>query len=357
MRADVRATVAAALVLFAAGGARADTVTLVNGDRLTGRVIAKRDGRLVLRTEWAGELKIRWGDVAAVATDGPVALVIDGKVVRGTLGPATLSAAPETPAPGTPIAEPPREASLERADTGARERVALDRIDVVNPTHAEAGDGIDWSGRINASASLTRGNTDASRAYGEAELTGRTRDWRGTVGGRGNRASENSVQTVSNWLAFGNLDRFLDPKNFLYGRGSLESDLFRDINLRTAAGAGWGRQILDSDTTRLSAQTGVDYLSVDRPDGIREAYPSLGWGVNYSQWLFDRRLQLFHDQTGFWGFDDGNRVTVRTRQGLRMPVFRGVTLNAQLNVDWESRPAIGRTPADKVWIFGVGYAW
>jgi putative salt-induced outer membrane protein YdiY len=343
----------AALASFAAV---ADEVRLANGDRLTGRVVGKRDGKLILDTAWAGEVKVRWDDVVSLRTDADVAIVIDGVLVRGRLDVATDPTLPTDAASAS--REPPLPAATFTRDSdGIARRVPLATITFMNPTHAESGDGIDWTGRLNTSGTFTRGNTDATRFYGEGELGGRSKDWRGSVGARGNRASEASERTVSNALGYADLDRFIDPRRYLYTRGSLESDVFRDINLRTTLGAGYGRQWIDTSATQFSTQAGLDYLNVDRSAGVVDSYPSVGWGAKYTQWLLERRLQLFHDQTGFWGFDDGNRVTVRTRQGLRMPVWRGFTLNVQLNVDWESRPAEGRRAADRVWVFGVGYQW
>jgi len=54
------------LLWVCAGAARADQVTLKNGDRLTGEIV-KSDGKtLLMKTEFAGEVNLKWDAIAAI---------------------------------------------------------------------------------------------------------------------------------------------------------------------------------------------------------------------------------------------------------------------------------------------------
>jgi hypothetical protein len=50
-------------------------------------------------------------------------------------------------------------------------------------------------------------------------------------------------------------------------------------------------------------------------------------------------------------------VSVRSKTGVRVPLLRGLGASAQLNLDWESRPAPGHKSTDSTLLFGVDYAW
>ena len=63
------------LVAAAAGPAAGDTVKLKNGDSLTGKVVSVLDGKVTLKTDAAGEVKIDLAQVDTLATDE--AVVID----------------------------------------------------------------------------------------------------------------------------------------------------------------------------------------------------------------------------------------------------------------------------------------
>jgi hypothetical protein len=50
----------------------ADEVVLTNGDRITGKVVELVDGKLSIKTEYAGVVKIDWTQVETFSTDQPI---------------------------------------------------------------------------------------------------------------------------------------------------------------------------------------------------------------------------------------------------------------------------------------------
>jgi putative salt-induced outer membrane protein YdiY len=152
-----------------------------------------------------------------------------------------------------------------------------------------------------------------------------------------------------------NYDRFLDQRRFAYARASLENDEFKDIRVRATAGAGLGWQVFDTEKIELALRGGLDYVVVDRKDGESDNYPALGWGINYSHWLWPDRLELFHDQQGFINLHDTQNITLRTKTGVRLPIGSGLTANAQLNYDYEGDPGPDTSKSDAQILLGVGY--
>lgn len=65
----------------------ADQVTLTNGDRISGRILHKTEKLLLIRTHYAGNLRIRAAEIAAIATDKPVTILLyDGTEMNIRLG-------------------------------------------------------------------------------------------------------------------------------------------------------------------------------------------------------------------------------------------------------------------------------
>ena len=153
--------------------------------------------------------------------------------------------------------------------------------------------------------------------------------------GAGNQTRIGGETVSSNWLLSGHHDRFvLDQKHFQYVRASAQRDRFRDIRLRAALGGGYGWQLIDSEFTELSLRGGLDLVTVDHYGASgHDRYPALGWGIQFSHWLWQHRLKLFFDQDGYWGLGSSAEVTVRTRGGLRMPIAQGLVATAQLVED------------------------
>jgi putative salt-induced outer membrane protein YdiY len=352
MRIDilVRALVCLALAAHAALSAAADEILLQNGDRLSGDIVMKSGDKLVLRTDYAGEISVRWARVKSIRTGTPVrALVSQGA------DPAE-SAVPQR-ATLTPLADGRIE--YVPADGGPARAVELRQIEYLNPKPYETAQGIDYKGRALFSAAATTGNVDSERLYGEGEFTARAQQYRYALKGRIEHREEAVVgTTASNWLLGANYDRFIDPKHFRYVRGSLENDRIKDISRRSALGGGYGLQFIETERANVALRGGLDYVVMDRIAGPDERYPALGWGLNVKvKPGAAGNLEVFHDQEGFWNLRDTRSVTLRSKTGLRMPLIAKINGVAQLNVDWESRPAPGREPVDTTLLLGVDYAW
>jgi Protein of unknown function, DUF481 len=84
-------TVCVAFLSTAAHGqGRTDVVTLANGDRITGEVVALDRGRLEFKTDDAGTLYLEWDKLASVVASRMVEVVTaDGRRFLGTLGRVT----------------------------------------------------------------------------------------------------------------------------------------------------------------------------------------------------------------------------------------------------------------------------
>lgn len=318
---------------------------LRNGDRLTGEVLGKTDDRLILRTEYAGEITVRWSAVASLQTERPINVlvrqadeVVRGALITDTSGGLTL-VAPE----------------------GDTTRLDMKEIAYLNPKPYETAKGIEYKGRAMMSAASQRGNVQSERFYGEGEFTARARLYRYTFSGKAERRKEPLGLTASNWLLGGNYDRFLgaEDKRFAYVRASAEHDRFKDIDQRRTLGGGIGFQLIETERANVSVRGGPEYVWTERMTGANENYPALGWGVkaSYKPELPLVRVELFHEQDGFWNLKDTGSVTLRSKTGLRVPLIERLNAVAQYNVDWERKPAPGRKPADSLLLLGVDYTW
>lgn len=68
-------------------------------------------------------------------------------------------------------------------------------------------------------------------------------------------------------------------------------------------------------------------------------------------------MTLFHAQDGNASLEEVGDLVVRTKTGLRWPLAGGLSATAQLNLDWESDPAPGRSRTDRAVLPGLGYEW
>lgn len=326
------------MALLFSTSATADVVFFHNGDRLNGRVMQKHGTTLVFETAHAGTININWSEIQTISTEKPVTLMIrdDDSIGSDILDVSTDG-----------------QVVLRKR----QQSVLLQDITFINPTPEQSGVGIIYSGRANVSATDTRGNSISRRIYAEAAFSARTRDYRYNIGGKINQQQEFGTQTASSWQFDGNYDWFIDKRKFRYVRSSLEHDRFKDIDLRSTAGGGYGLQLAETPRTNISIRGGLDYVTIDHINTPNEEYPALGWGLRASHKLDMRNIELFHEQDGFMQISKGGDVTLRSRTGVRVPIASRLNASIQLNLDWEKEPAPDRKSTDSALLVGLGYEW
>lgn len=325
--------------LLVAGPVLADTVVLKNGDRLSGKVKGLDGDKIVLETSYAGDVKVKVDAVSSLETEQDMTLVL--KDYRRLIGRLTVDGGTVQviEAEGSPPqdVDPGRVARLEQ---GRKPRASWT-----------------YQGRVDIGASDSSGNTETTRAYGDAELVARRERNRFTVGGRGAYASDDDEETENNVLAYGKYDRFMSEKWYAYGDASAEHDPFRDIKLRYTLGAGSGYQVFDTARTVFSVEGGIDYVSTDFYDEEDTDFPAAKLGLRFDYWVWEEVMQLFHRSDSYASLDDIRTSFVRTQTGLRFPLQDSFSALVQLNLDWEGDPAPDRESTDRTVILGLGYTW
>ncbi len=225
----------------------------------------------------------------------------------------------------------------------------------INPSPHISGEGVKFNGRFNLGVASTAGNTDTDKLHIDAEVIARALKNRYTAGIAVNEGQTSGVKTESNSLAYLKYDRFLTPKWYAYVNGSAEQDQFKDIELRTIAGAGSGYQFIDTIRTNLSLEGGLSDVRTDFDVAPDEDYAALRWALKFEHLLFKSQVQFFHQHEALLSIDDPQKVLVKSMTGLRMPIADKIRTAFQYNVDWESEPAPGRVRTDRTVLLTLGY--
>jgi len=319
------------------GVAGADEVYLVNGDRITGQVMTMNDGKLVLETSYAGTINIKWEDVSELRTDAPISVILkDETVIQGI---SRFGLAGEMKMESDLIAAP---VSLKMADVKA-----------INPKIEPA---VKWMARVNVGIKIESGNRDSEDYHIDTELVSRTDTNRFTAGLELDRELYDDKRTENKWLAYTKYDHFLTEKWYLNTNASFEKDDFKDINARTVLGAGAGHQFWHSDLKNLSSELGFAYVNESYAGETEDKdYLAYRWASNFDWFLYKDVVQFFHWNEAFMSSDDYDDIWVRTRTGLRFPLYKGLTWTVQYNYDWDNVPSEGQERTDTTLLFTLGY--
>ena len=71
--------------------------------------------------------------------------------------------------------------------------------------------------------------------------------------------------------------------------------------------------------------------------------------------LHKKIVQFFHWDEAFLNTDDSEDIWLRSRTGLRFPIYKGLTWTVQYNLDWDNSPAPGLEEKDTTLLFTLGY--
>jgi len=324
-------------LLMVAGPSRADEVYLKNGDRLSGTVVRMDKGVLVLETSYAGQIQIDWHEVARLSSKAAVGVTLgDGTRLVGKIGPAA-------------------DGSFKLDSEGLRAPVVLnlDSVEAIGPTKTPP---VKITATANAGVSVQDGNTRAQNYHLDGELTARTANTRYRAGGEWNEEKADRVDTAKNWLAYADYRYFLAPKWFMFANTRFQNDEFADLRLRTTLGGGSGYQFYESPDLNMSFQVGLSYVDENFYIAADDSFPAAQWEFNYEQFFFNKTLELFHHNTGYWSLKNVRDWIVQTRQGLRHPIYKGLTATLQYNYDYNNHPS---PDADTDWdwklLFLLGY--
>ena len=305
----------------------ADQLHLVNGDVITGKVTRMENQKLVVQTDYAGEISVDWEQIVKIVTEEPIKVILhDGTTLEGSTRETVQN-----------------HMALETEKLKGLAEFKLAEVAAINPKEEPS---VKIKVGANVGINQERGNTDTDTIHVDGEFSARTEKNRFTLGGESNKEKYKGNNTSENWLAYGNYGHYLTKKWFLYALTLFEHDQFADLDLRSTLGVGAGYQFFESETLNLYAGAGPGYVNEDFINGEDDDFATGQWVVRYDQYFFDKLFQLFHNQFGYVRTTDASHWHVKTRQGIRFPIYKGFTTTLQYNYDYNNEPS---SDADKKW--------
>jgi putative salt-induced outer membrane protein YdiY len=307
----------ATLILATTSLSFADEVQLKNGDRYTGNVIRLEGGKLTFKTAH-GQLGIPWADVTALSVE------------KQMLVKTTADAEPRL------------------MQLNGTELAAISSLSLPEPP-------IIVTGGANAGFLSTGGNTDINTTRLDGEVVARAAANRYTFTGTVNRAKDVDRETARNASVSARYDRFLTPRLFANANGIFTNDRFRDLDLRSAVGAGLGYQLLDTALTKLSVEGGPGYVNENFESAPDDSYAALREAAKLDLFVVGDRVVVFHLHDGYFGVTGEDNLFVKMQNGVRFGLVGGLVTTAQLDMDYDRSPAPGRRKTDRTFALTFGY--
>lgn len=251
----------------------ADQIVLKNGDKLTGKIIKKDGDSIIIKTEFAGTVTIKWEAVEKIIADEPVNIKLsDGQLLKGTV--ATTETVEEdntkfevkTQDAGTVEIE--KENVVVVRNEAEQARVIAEEERLRNPSLLDL-----WTGTANVGFSLTSGNSDTRALTAGFRGNRETRKDKIIVYANAIQASNSNsgVSVTTAQALYGGLryDYNLSERTFAFASGDFEYDKPQLLNLRSVIGAGFGYKAIRSERTKLDIFGGATYNRENFSTGLK----------------------------------------------------------------------------------------
>src|SRR5215472_6391446 len=245
--------------VFVSVSARADQITLKNGDRLSGHIVNGDGKTLLLKTEFAGDVTIQWEAITGIeSTDNVNITLQDGTRLSGKVttqdGKFVVvgAAAAATPA-----------AAAKETIVAVRNDVEQHAVDQEAEKMAHPKFIYFWRGMFDSGLSLTRGNSETVNFTFAAKAIRETPRDKLTVYGDyifANNSSIPPTQTTANALDAGlRGDLNVGPRFFVFATTDFQTNELQHLDLRSVFGGGFGYHVIKTANTTFDVFGGFAY--------------------------------------------------------------------------------------------------
>lgn len=370
---------ALATLFLTAPSAHADTVTLTNGDRLTGQVLLMDAGALVLSTDYAGEIRIAWNKVAQLLTDNPMMLRGKGLpkgyearlVAAGQLentatlqptGKAQASAASQPTTSGvaqahTVILQPTGATEASTAPTQSEPSRQVPLADIgrlVRPNAFLR----DWSfdGGVDLALNATHASSSNQNFSVGLHASARRDLWRHGLKMDYTRKTQDSVVGTYNYNAAYMADRFFSEKLFVRGRLRYGRDQIDNPAHQYVFALGPGYQFWDNELGSFSVSGFLTQTHHKYHDNTSDNFQTIGLGWQFTRYLAGKQWQVFTTGELNRAFKGGSDYSLEAELGLRYSVTQWMSLYAKAGYDRITMQ--GKKPTnERKYSVGLGVNW
>lgn len=303
------------LCIFLCGlstAALADTVSLINGDRLSGRLLKLGDAKLIIETDYAGELSIALEKVSSVTTD----VAIDLRLKSGeTLRAALLS------------------------DTNGKvlvdgKLVALSELNyiVAKPEEKVSAEKEAIHGRAEASIESLQNKTQTRYAEVDLNLTWQRNKWRHTVDVKKRNDSEDGEKTEDSQKLEYSVDYFLTPEWFTRGNSFYQRDRVTADSDLHYNGLGLGKKLWKDENGSWEVIATYNKLVI----GSRPTQVGLNtWllSTEYKRKFENEKWDVYAKADVLFPQNIPVKLILQSEAGLRYQLNAQIYLTAKLMVD------------------------
>lgn len=341
----------------------ASTVTLKNGERVTGTWVNVQNGNLTFKSDTLGQVTIPVSKIASFAPSEPAVIVrTDHSTARGQLKLMPTG-------------------NWRVSEHGRVQIVSASKVNIIMPesqysslVYHKATPWQDWKGNANFGYNVQRGNQQsnilsfnvgATRERPEAPVFERHFRTTYSLVMLYSTVKQNGVSISSNTLTTNLREDYLfSPSNFFFIFGEWDHIQPQGLYLRQTYGGGYGRQLINSSRTKFSALAGLTFVNqklytvppstAPAPPATQSAQALLGETLDIS---LTKRAHLTHYFNFYPNLTNTGQYYFDTTTGLAMTLTSRLTANINFVDEYLSTPLVGSHKNNVALTLGVGFTF
>ncbi|MDP6762490.1 MAG: DUF481 domain-containing protein [Planctomycetota bacterium] len=229
------------------------------------------------------------------------------------------------------------------------------------PHPVEDAEAPSWTGGVTLGLFDASGNTERSSANLTADAERRREGDRTTFGAWWSWAEEENDEgnsSVSERRVGGKAqyDHFFSDETYAYGNGTAEGDHKANLDLRWTVGAGYGRQLRESDELKVSAEVGLSWFNEDFGSAPGDEYATVRAAYDVT-WVPREKWTLSQGAEVFPSIEEADDVYTKMDSRVRYDVSGSMYAQLQWVWDWDNTPAAGLERSDHRLFVTVGWTF
>ena len=328
---------------------RAEQVTLKNGDRLTGAIVSMDGKKLVVKTSYAGEVAIDWGEVTQFSSDKPLVVTRTDKQVIS--GPVTTEGQDVV----ITTAQGPQKLTLADVNTM---RSPADQAAYEKSLHPGMLEG--WAGGGSFGFALARGNSETTNlALGFDAKRKTAKDaWVIDAASIYSTDAKLNATTANSFQGLIRYDRNITKRLFWYAAFAGGYDELQDLNYRIVPNGGLGFHAIATNRTTLDLLGGLGYT--------RESYSTTPALVNnlFTATLGDefafkwfKSTTIIQNLYYLPALNNTSIYHITGNFGIATKLNGWLTSNLNFNDRYNSAPVLGNKNNDVLFTAGLGFSF
>ncbi|HEY6641899.1 DUF481 domain-containing protein [Povalibacter sp.] len=315
-------TLAVMLPAVACGREKVDVIHLLNGDRVTGEIIALEYGQLSIGTDSMSTVTIEWPDVVAVESNQSFILEdLAGGHYYGTL---STDRATRT---------------LAILDQGASEPGQLEMVQVARISPGEATFFSRLQGSFSVGFDYTK-SSDITTISGSMDLSYRAPTFAWSLGADVNSTKDPVQGTLDRDTLTYNYQWLREHKRFWAGLSSLERNEETGIDARLTLGGGFGQYFIQTPRSEVSGFIGLAYTK-EWSTGVESSQESIEGllGASWRIFKFNTpKVSLSASLVLYPSITESGRYRTSGNLSLRREIISDFYLDLSLYQSYDSDP-------------------